>query len=315
MINKLIIDGYNVELSDKTEMPYSYTFAEAQKHIVRYGLDGDDEVCAYAFEGCKNLTYIELPEVITKIKRSAFKDCTNLKKIPLKSSINYIGKNAFDNCINLEEITFEGTEVPAVHCTFPSQTLIYVPTDSKYIPVSYSDIDFSRNTQYFEKTFYGGYTPIADITSINEFVKDGDGNDTSIKNVFYRNKWDEIGDDAHVIEEKNRIPISDIQSSDGEIRIDFEQGQSRSIRVNLLPENATNKNLTWRLKTDNYFDINTNTGVLGEVEVTGRVIDTLKQVVADNLTVTSENNRNFVFTIYLHPKAEETPETPETPQP
>lgn len=307
MINKLIIDDYNVELSDKTEMPYSYTFAEAQKHIVRYGLDGDDEICAYAFEGCKNLTYIEIPEVVTKIKRSAFKDCSNLKKVPLKKTINYIGKNAFDGCTKLEEITFEGTEVPAVHCTFPSQTIIYVPTDSKYVPVSYSDIDFSRNTQYFEKTFYNGYNPIEDITEITEFVKDEDGNDTTVKNIYYRNKWDELGDNYHIIEEKNRIPISTIDSANGETRIDFTVGQTRTIGITILPDNATNKNIVWTFNKNDYFTINTNTGILGEVEVTalnpldGEGNPIITQVVSRTLTATSENNRNFTFTLYVHP--------------
>ena len=310
MINKLIIDDYNVELSEKTEMPYSYTFAQAQKHIVRYGLDGDDEVCAYAFEGCKNLTYIEFPEVVTKIKRSAFKDCTALKKVPIGKNINYIGKNAFDGCTSLEEIKFEGTDVPSVFCTFPSQTILYVPTGSKYVPVEYKDLDLSGKTKYFEKKFYGGYEEIRDITFATEYVKDDEGHDTEEKAIYYRNKWDDLGDNDHVVEEKNRIPISSLESANGEVRIDIYPAETVTIGVKYLPEDATNTAITWTFNKDDYFTKNENTGIIGSIEVTGaNPVDgegnsLITSVISRTLTATTEGNRTFTFTLFLRPRTE-----------
>lgn len=58
----------------------------------------------YAFDGCSELSSINLPESIKSIGNSAFFACPNLKQIDLPSSLEYIGRAAFSYC-NLYEIT------------------------------------------------------------------------------------------------------------------------------------------------------------------------------------------------------------------
>ena len=51
MINKLIIDDTNVELNDKSPIPYSYVFAQANTHVVKYGIDKIPETYYFLGKG------------------------------------------------------------------------------------------------------------------------------------------------------------------------------------------------------------------------------------------------------------------------
>ena len=57
----------------------------------------------YAFQGCKKLSDIELPESITKIGVSAFQNCA-MAHIDIPSAVTSIGDNAFSGCAALTEI-------------------------------------------------------------------------------------------------------------------------------------------------------------------------------------------------------------------
>ena len=49
----------------------------------------------FAFETCKQLTEITLPEGVESIGADAFIECTNLKRIVLPASLTKIDKTAF----------------------------------------------------------------------------------------------------------------------------------------------------------------------------------------------------------------------------
>ena len=56
------------------------------------------------FEGCTELTSIELPETLAAIGAGAFRDCTALRGIQIPESVNRIGAEAFYGCTALEAI-------------------------------------------------------------------------------------------------------------------------------------------------------------------------------------------------------------------
>lgn len=260
MINKLIIDGENVELTDKSQVPYKHTFAQADTHIVRYGIDNTDEICAYAFQNCTELSYIAFPSEIKKIKRGAFKGCTSLERVPLSQSIEYIGKEAFDGCTSLKEIDFEHENPPKVYCEFPEQTILYVPDDAKYEPVTFSEMNLDGTVQYFQKNpVYDKYELIYDVTFCDE------------NGSYYRNKWSELGDDEHVIENKNKYPVEEI-NFDSATQINA--GQTIFFSYTLIPENASNVKLHWVLnQSQQFFTIDTNLNQedhAGEIRITAR---------------------------------------------
>lgn len=233
MINKIIVDGENVELTDKSQVPFRHTFSQANTHTVRYGIDDTDEICAYAFMNCTELSYISFPDEIKNIKRGAFKGCTSLRALPLSENIEYIGREAFDGCTALEEIEFKSTEPPQVFCTLPSQTKIYVPNDSKYVYIPFTDMVLDGKTEYFTKNAYSGkYEKMVDVTFADE------------NGTYFYNKWQDIANDAHSAEVKNRVPVESIEMYK---EMTVYKGEDNTISYSLSPANITNNQLHWFL--------------------------------------------------------------------
>ena len=48
-----------------------------------------------AFEDCKSLTSVTIPDGVTKIDEYAFRGCENLTSITIPDSVTYIGEDAF----------------------------------------------------------------------------------------------------------------------------------------------------------------------------------------------------------------------------
>ena len=63
------------------------------------------EIGRGAFENCKSLTSITLPESVTEIGDCAFDECTSLKSITLPVGVTEIGESAFSKCTSLTSIT------------------------------------------------------------------------------------------------------------------------------------------------------------------------------------------------------------------
>ncbi len=80
----------------------------------RYPLNWNTEDSSYgsAFEGCEKLTYIEVPEGVTEIPKSAFSYADYLKDISLPSTLTHINQYAFMYCTALTEVVYpEGLKV------------------------------------------------------------------------------------------------------------------------------------------------------------------------------------------------------------
>ena len=62
-----------------------------------------------AFEGCKNITGLTLPNTISAIDEGAFKDCSNMQTINIPTSLIELSDNLFYGCESLQTITIPGT--------------------------------------------------------------------------------------------------------------------------------------------------------------------------------------------------------------
>lgn len=241
MINKLIIDNKQVELTGSST-PYYHTFSQSKEHDVKYGLDDSTEICAYAFAGCENMTYISLPDKITMIKRGAFKDCKSLPSITIGKNVEYIGKGAFDGCTGLEEIIFEANspENIDVYASIPMQTTCFVPDGTKFVKVpDYDSIDISGETKYYEKTAWNQYVEI-DPTEIEP---ENFGEDI---NTIYRNQWSAIGEGKQLREIKDKVEIAAVDVNfNGKPYVNVYDDSETSITYSISPLNATNKTLYW----------------------------------------------------------------------
>jgi hypothetical protein len=65
-----------------------------------------------AFDGCKSLAGIVIPNGITYIGVGAFADCTGLVSVTIPGSVTEIDEGAFHGCTSLTSVTFQGTIFP-----------------------------------------------------------------------------------------------------------------------------------------------------------------------------------------------------------
>ena len=66
-------------------------------------------IMAYAFQDCRVLTSITLPEALISIGDYAFMNCQELRVVDMPSSVMNIGKDAFSSCQELSSITLSSS--------------------------------------------------------------------------------------------------------------------------------------------------------------------------------------------------------------
>ena len=68
------------------------------------------EINQSAFQECKSLTSVTIPDSVTSIGMGAFGDCTSLKNISIGSGMKKIGSTVFYKCDNISDVYFNGSE-------------------------------------------------------------------------------------------------------------------------------------------------------------------------------------------------------------
>ena len=58
----------------------------------------------YAFQSCRSLTSINIPDGVTSIRNGAFQNCYSLTQINIPDSVTSIGDSAFQSCRSLTQI-------------------------------------------------------------------------------------------------------------------------------------------------------------------------------------------------------------------
>lgn len=236
MINKLIVDGQNITLNESSVLPFTYSFSKAGVHTVRVGLDQTNEVCAYAFKDCSDLTKVTFPSKIENIKRYAFENCTSLKSVNLPDTIKYVGPSVFDGCISLSEINFEHTTPPQFFSNLTAGTNCYVPDGHKFV-LAEGELVKDGSVQYYEKNSLGGYDAID-----YEGLVDGE--------EYYYDVWTDIHNSENIIEQRFKIRPTQIDFMDeDDVATEYpnvEQGTtSQLFNIRFTPENTTNKNVIY----------------------------------------------------------------------
>lgn len=297
MINKIIIDDSNITLNESTAFPFTYTFSKSGVHKVKIGLEETDEVCAYAFKDCHDLTKIVFPNIITKIKRNAFENCSSLRKLDIPATIEYVGPNVFDGCDSLTDITFKANTPPTFHATLSEFTNCYIPTDSKFIKVEdNSTLVKDGSVQYYVKNFLGGYNAV-DFESLEDDEE------------YYYDGWTSVHDHLNTIEEKNRIMPTNIGFYDefGDVFEYPEVGSASTYNlfdicnIRLTPENCTNKHYTLFSNNPGLVDIDNEGNITTTYNMGGRAIlyaytepDYNGDYVSASISITVINNQNIM---------------------
>ena len=108
---------------------------EGDKGIIKF--DGPVTVIGEsAFDGCKELTSITIPDSVTEIGEWVFDECTGLTSITIPNSVTVIGEGAFYSCTGLTSITIPSGVAEIGDCAFDTCTgltsIIVDPNNTTY---------------------------------------------------------------------------------------------------------------------------------------------------------------------------------------
>ena len=93
--------GKMLDYDSEDDSPWSDYSSDIQKVVIE---DGVNNIGAYAFQNCCNLTSADIPDSVTGIGRTAFSDCTNLASVNIPGNVTSIGNEAFARCKRLFSI-------------------------------------------------------------------------------------------------------------------------------------------------------------------------------------------------------------------
>lgn len=100
----------NVLYLGNSDNPYLVLVKVQDRENNSYAINKDTKVIANnAFENCKNLTSIVIPNSVRYIGHRCFFRCSNLTTISFGPTVESIYSNAFDGCVELKSIYFDGT--------------------------------------------------------------------------------------------------------------------------------------------------------------------------------------------------------------
>ena len=109
--------------------------------------EGVQIIDSCAFQFCKNLCEVIMPNSILEIGQSAFSNCTKLKSITIPSSIKYIGDWAFVGCKSLQEFNSN-------LATIDKRCLVLEGELSAFAPAGITDYVFPPEIVSYKKTIF-----------------------------------------------------------------------------------------------------------------------------------------------------------------
>ena len=125
---------------------------------------------SYAFEGCKSLTSVTIPDTVTIISNEAFIDCPTLKEVTIPDTVTTIYYEAFLNCPMLKEVT-----IPASVKEISNRAFGYLRSgyDENYNAI-YTKVDgFKINyTKNSEGHFYAADNGFTDEGCLKTYITD-----------------------------------------------------------------------------------------------------------------------------------------------
>ena len=191
---KVEIDGifYNLNSDAKTaEVTTNSTYGGYSGDIVIPASISYNEVdynvtsiAEEAFESCKSLTSINIPNSITTIKKRTFSNCFKLTSIDIPNSVTCIGENAFQDCFRLTSVNLPN-----------SVTSI---KDEAFTNCGLTSFSFGNSVTSIGRGVFDGCYQLTAIEIPDNWTTIGDGvfRNCGLISVNIPNNITEIGDNA-----------------------------------------------------------------------------------------------------------------------
>ena len=90
--------GYVKPAGGGATEPYIEETYDIDGNLIAVVMHGHKNVRSSAFQGCKSLTSITIPNSVTNIGNYAFDGCTSLSSITIPNGVTSIGEYAFKGC-------------------------------------------------------------------------------------------------------------------------------------------------------------------------------------------------------------------------
>lgn len=200
----------------------------------------------YAFYNLTGISAIKMPSALTTIGDYSFYGCKGLKTVEFPKNVSSIGKSAFGNTTALSKVVFTG-DAPKI--------IYKLRDDNGKID---ADASFYQNTTLYYSTrqSYGWTSKITKVNNVR-YWNDYKIAETVIPlekvTVKYANKGTSVYRDSNV----------DIYTSIGPAQL--------NIKAFSDPEDASNKNVTWKSSNTSVAKILSSSGNTAVIEITGKV--------------------------------------------
>ena len=176
-----------------------------------------------AFNACKDLRSIELPESVTMIDEAAFNGCS-LESITLPASVGTIGVNAFAYCSSLQSVTFLGN---ACQNTIGEDAFLEV---GKTTPATLTlPANWTGGKPGVDGSWYGGKftipapTPVS-TSYINENGEEQNISAWEVKDASEAVTWGTAGDTTWFVVKGEDVQLSAGAICAGDVRLILADG-------------------------------------------------------------------------------------------
>ncbi len=191
-----------------------------------------------AFEECTALTSIVIPNSVTALGRCAFMSCTGLVSVTIPNSVTSIDDNAFRSCTDLVSVTIPNSVTSIGNYVFYScdslkDVFSYISDPSAITMGSYIFNRYPNN--------YEARTLHVPIGSLEAYQADS--------------KWSKYF--GNIVEmEPETILVASIELDVTETEIT--EGETLQLTATVLPEDATDKTVTWASSDETIVTVDEN---------------------------------------------------------
>ena len=229
-----------------------------------------------AFCGCRDLTSIEIPDSVTSIGYSAFAVCRSLTSIEIPNGVTSIGRSTFSECYSLTSI-----EIP--------DSVTSIGDFGFYSCSALTSIEIPDSVTSIGEDAFSWCEALTSIEIPDSVTSIGE-------DAFY---WCEAliiygyeGSYAETYANENDIPFDYISTSVTGISLSktsttLNVGATEILTVTISPDNATNKDVTWR-SSDTSVATVTDGAVTAVAAGTATITATSNNGISASCTVTVE---------------------------